>query len=640
METDYTLELENGITNIIPHDLLYTSNTLHKQKLYNNTTHLKALTITPRGLALFYRASTITPTEFDYFFNTLSHKDRRTLIKTAGKNHLNNPALTALLVQSYFPQEIQNLIANYCNDIKQNIDYHIRASEIDASNLADNISLDVASLFSRGIKHLYHTHGNPCCVPQHFNTKANLCSSTHITYEPISTTDISLSYCGETDTITVPAGTCYLTMLRFLQKDSNIEHIVTLDTKDNSKGLLLWKKERDKHYVAQKIPCDTALLQAIANNDGTHILLNTVFSHSLCTISPSCTPDLCSVNPTLYARPMATYGKIALSNNGTIFVECVLAGEEHSTTTFFFSNTSHGTPYRAIKYDGVCKDLAFSHNDAHLITLMHNDNTSIVCIYNMIDKDTITLLHEFTCRDTFKATKIYSSPYDDHWIIADKNGDLLSIIKDNDTYPARYHIRYTYHHESDAEVRQALVFSPDKHFAYVYTNYYNYALQATHTLRAQMPLLSLLDLRTQSYINATIICCKPSSFQPRIVFHKDSSCLWINFRAHSSAWQRCTLYSKQTVHFLRWFNAHYDNIKKDTAHNAKKPTLFQLYALNRLLIAYNNQETLIPTCDVTSVAHCFDHEHSDIRTCVNKYLYNQDTQENQKSIIQQIRSFF
>jgi len=642
MQTTCVIALKKGITTDIPYDLIYASNTLHQEYLHNSDHHFKAPHITGRGLALFYRASTTLENEFHHFFTQLSPKDRRTLIKTAGCSHLNSPSLTALLVQSYFPQEIQDYIDSYCNDMKQNIDYRIRSAIIRSHNLAERTSLDRRTVFPYKKKLISCEHGTIFDIPAWIETEPMLCSDTRVVYASLSDTDISLSYCGEKNVVTIPAEQKYVIFLRFQQLIQNEyspqelhEYIVTL--KDlNLRTLLLWKKEQHNRYIVQKIRLPWSIQRATASNDGSYILLEDKKGNNLlCTIDLTSETNSCKI----FSQPnthLFSNIKTLLAHNSRQLVQC---GQKNGNniTHFMFSEFITRVSSIDISYRGICTDLAFSYDDNHLITIMREDKTHTLCIYDITDKNSISLVKTFICAKNFVPDKIHCSPYDDQFIVSSGNGDILCAKKIGTTYAISCLQQLHCPATTNDYFTKSILFSPDKHFAFMHINYYkdNDIPNRTISLSSERhSVLVILDLVAQNCINETTITALVSNYKPHLALDKNLSHVWLD--SDEVLWHKCTLYSPLKSRFLAWLNADFGNTNHRKQPVSKKPTLFQLCALNRLLIAYNNQETLIPTCGVTSVTHCFDNEHSDIRTCVKKYL---QIQQNQKPILERIREF-
>lgn len=641
MDPGYIIELQNGVTTHIPYDLVRASNTLHTQSITDSSLCLKAPHVSFHGLDLFYQASSTPENTFHQFFTQLSHRDKHTLIRTAGKNHLNCPALTALLVQSYLPRDVQNLIARYCDDIKQGISYHMRSHMILSSKLTEKISTDEKTTVPYSSQVLLCEHGKMLVIPKHFDTKPILCRGGGPADMAISDVNISVSLCDEQDAILVPAGTRYGVLARFQHK--NTHYALTLNDFNRSK-LLLWQKKDNTHYAIQKIELPSNIQTAIISNNGSQIVIKTQHCILLCSIDHSLKKDLCTIKT---MQPyVGIYPPIVLDHANNIFVQPTqhrprfnafgLLWDQPLFKTKFIFYDFNGTPITEIYSQGSCINLAFSYDDNRLIAVMRSriicnlvqyNEASRICIYDTADKNNISLLTEFTCTKDIFPIKIDCSPYDNHFIISCKNGDLLLGKENSDHgYTIEHYRQQDCPHTTNDFFRQEIVFTPDKNFAFTHINYYdksdvpNKILEFTSPRR---PALAVFDLQKLACIGSSRIGNTVSNHNPLIALNKDASCVWTNCDSGDNGiWKQCRLYSSQELHFLKWFKTY--------------STLYQLYALNRLFIAYKNNEQLVQTCDAHNIVHCFDQEHADIQTCIKKYLYV----EQEESILDKIKNFF
>jgi hypothetical protein len=633
LDTHYTVELKHGITKMISPLLIRTSNTLHKQRRRTKSTHLKAPDVSSHGLELFYQASCTEEKKFPQFFMQLSPKDKKILINTAGKSHLNSPCLTALLVQSYFPKDIQSLIANYCSDMRHNIDYHMRSSMIRSSNLQDKISTDTRTTVPYDTKLLLFDNGRMLITPKFFTTTPMLCSGSSYYKMSMSTTDITVSYCGEKKPTVIPAETMYNVIARFQYND--IEYALTLDS-FNRKNLLLWKNNNDEEYLVQKIALSSPFKTATVSNDGSYIIIKSDQT-LLCTIHCSSTTDVCSVKS---ITPQSNiYTSAVLNHSNNIFVLPVthrknfniLLNQSLFITQLLFYHLNEES-FTKVEHDGSCIGLAYSYDGRRLIALMHcatiSQDKNTICIYDTANENAISLITEFMCEKELFPIKIHSSPYDNHFIVSCKNGDLLLFKESNDhEYIIKHYKQDDFSSSINDFFTQEVLFTPDKHFAFTHINYYanlNTPDEIDASPNPRRPVFKVFDLSTQTCLGSARISNSVTQYKPLIALHKDLSCVWTNSDSDANGvWQQCKLYSPDEARFLKWLKI--------------KPTLFQLYALNRLRIAHNNQEDLIPTCDAHNIVHSFDKEHSDIQTCIKKYLF---IQENEESIFEKIKNFF
>jgi len=634
METEYTVALKNDIITPIDTDLVFASNTLHIQSLKNKTTSLAMPQLTPRGLALFYRASTIArQKEFTTFFSELTCNDRQTLIRAAGKTQLNSPAITALVAQAYFPQEIQDILSLYCSDMKKNIDYHIRLHTL--QNNYPITSMEAKTLIlSYNKKVILCEYGKRCTVPEWFDTKPTLCNTAStLNYAPLTTVDSTFSYCDTTEKISVPAHKNHFIILHF--KKDNQEYFLTLDEtvseNDINKHLLLWRKEKDNHFSVQKIKLPDDITNASISNDGSVILILYCGNSLLCSINPPSDKYCSTCLGSKRFENELTYNA-AFDHSNRVFIQ----GEFNTrtrNTDFVFFNLKEKAAFYIKECEHSCSNIAVSYDDSRLVRIMNDDDQNYtLCIDDITEEKCMSNLISIPCEQWFLPTAIHCSPYSNCFIVTSGSGHLLLIKEDNNKCNIQYIEQIYCPCSQDDRYQQAILFSPDGNFAYLHTNYYKEGDVPNYTLSwssPRHPRLSIINLVSKKVIATYETTATISNFNPQIAIENNTEYVWVN---QDTLWSKYIFYPTKEQQLLRWVNAHSDN---NRAHSTA--TLFQLYALNRLRVAYNNHEKLVDCCGNNTITESCFQEKPDIQKCIKTYFYHASSSD---SLFNKIRNFW
>src|SRR5205085_2215435 len=128
-----SLKLDDGAVRTIPWHVAQKSNTIYTQEAWKNRLEVDfkkpiiVHNVTPEQLALFIMAAPKTEDNFDDFFKRLTQESQKNLISVAGETALNSPEITALLVQTYLPDDIARLIMMH---VKDGLEHYVRCAMV------------------------------------------------------------------------------------------------------------------------------------------------------------------------------------------------------------------------------------------------------------------------------------------------------------------------------------------------------------------------------------------------------------------------------------------------------------------------------------------------------------------------------